>query len=174
MALLSQEATQHFASVSRSSVVLCCLLEYLVPLFAPVSWCPKQNAPMCLAAAAAAIARHSWVLSSVRDEASRVFQMKWFLYLEKSRWRCNLPAQSCKKFRHGILCARILVLCLVLGLNWSTRRRPAEVSTCCGCVLFSASRDRRWVLLRLACPRVGWEVWRRWSVFFLCLLVLQR
>ena len=89
-----------------------CLLEYRVPLFAQVSWCPKQLSPMCLAAAAVAaavIARHSWVLSSVLDEASRVFRIKFFL---KSLYRCNLPAQGCIQLRHGICFARNVVLCL--------------------------------------------------------------
>ena len=119
-ALLSQQVTQHFASVSRCSVVLGCLLDHLGPLFAPVSWCPKQNYPMCLAAAAVAaavLARHSWVPSSARDEAPRVFHVEFFLLFEKSLCRCNLLAQSCKQLRHQ--------------------------RTCCGTVLFSASRGHR-------------------------------
>ena len=59
------------------------LLDYLVPLSAlsaPVSWCWKTHSQRCLVAAAvavAAIAKHSPVQSSVRDEASRVFQTKF-------------------------------------------------------------------------------------------------
>ena len=90
--------------------------EYLVPLLAPVSWCPKQNSPMCLAAAAV-VARHSRVLSSVQHEASRVFQIKFCLPFEKLLCRCNLPALSCCQVQHGIRFARTALLCLVLGQN---------------------------------------------------------
>ena len=83
---------------------------------------------MCLAAAAvaaaAAIASHCWVLSSVRDEASRVFHIKNFFPFEKSICRYNLLAQSGIQLWHETLSARIAVLCLVLGLYLSSRRRP--------------------------------------------------
>ena len=100
---------------------------------------------MCLAAAAvaAAIARPSWVLTSVPDEASRVFQIRFFLPFQQSLCRCNLPAQSCIQWRHGIWFAKTVVLRLVLELNWSSRRRPDEFSTYSKSVLFSALRSHQ-------------------------------
>ena len=38
-------------------------------------------------------------------------------FFVKSLCRCNLPARSCTQSRHETLSARIVVLCLVLGLN---------------------------------------------------------
>ena len=123
----------------------------------PVSRCSlKQNYPMCLAAAAAAvIARLSWVLYSEQAEASRVFHLKFFPLFEKSLCRCNLQAQSCIQLWHGIWFARTVVSFFVLGLNWSSRRRPDEISTCCGSVLFWASRSPRQVLPHLDCLHKG-------------------
>ena len=82
-ALLSQQVTQYSAPVSWCRVALGYVLDYLVPLFplsAPVAWCEKTHSQRCLVAAAvaaAAIAKHSSVQSSVRDEASRVFRIKF-------------------------------------------------------------------------------------------------
>ena len=104
-ALLSQQVTLHFASVSRCSVVLGCLLGYLGSPFAPVSWCLKQNSQMCLAAAAvaAAVCDCQALLITIfgQDEASRVFHVSFFRLLEKSLGRCNLPAQSCYDYGMG-------------------------------------------------------------------------
>ena len=75
----------------------------LSALSAPVSWCEKTHSQRFLVAAAvaaAAIAKHSQAQSSVRDEASRVFQIKFVPLFEKSLSGCNLPAQSCIQLRH--------------------------------------------------------------------------
>ena len=54
-------------------------------------------------------------------------------------------AQSCIQLRHGIWFAKTVVPRLVLGLSWSSRRRPEFFSTHCDGVLFSALRGHRWV-----------------------------
>ena len=165
--LLSQQVTQHFASVFRCSVVLSCLLVHFGPLFAPVTWCPKQNSLMCLAAttvAAAVIAVGRTRRQSLPFEVLSPF--------EKSLCRCNLPAQSCVQLWHGIWFARTVVLCLVLGLNWSSRRRPYEISTCCGSVFFSASTGHRLASSFGLSPNGLRSVQK--MVFLLCFLVLQR
>ena len=83
------------------------------------------------------------------------------------------PALNREQWWREILSAKTAVPFLVLGLNWSSRRRRDKVPTCRDNVLFSASISRRWVLLRLDCPRTGQEVWWRWFVVPLCSLFLQ-
>ena len=76
------------------------LLPALFPLSAPVAWCEKTHSQRCLLVAAAAIAKHSQIQSSVRDEASRVQRIKFVSLFEKSLCRCNLPPQNCFQLRH--------------------------------------------------------------------------
>ena len=133
---------------------------------------PHQNSPMlscccCCCCDCQALLRTFFGASRGVESLSC-----WVLSpFEKSLCRCDLPAQSCRQLRHRPFSASIVLFFLVFGLNWSSRRRPAEASTCCDSVLFSTVVAE--LFLRLDCPPTGWEVWRRRHVVPLYSLFLQ-
>ena len=103
------------------------------------------------------------------------FKGTFFSLYEKSLCRCNLPAQSRTHSRHEIWFVRTVDLCPVLGLEWSSTDSASTRFPLAVMVYFS----RLWEIIakKLFIWNVTeWvsEAWRRWSVFFLSFLVLQR